>query len=57
LSVFGFWWVWEVSGTLSPAMSLPLNIVFYAALPVATLLSVIFGTKQIIEEISKLKQP
>jgi TRAP-type C4-dicarboxylate transport system permease small subunit len=57
LSVFGFWWVWEVSGTLSPAMSLPLNIVFYAALPVAALLSVIFGTKQIIEEISKLKQP
>ena len=57
LSVVGFWWVWEVSGTLSPAMSLPLNIVLYAALPVASLLSVVFGMKQFIEEIKKLKQP
>jgi len=57
ISVIGFCWVWEVSGTLSPAMSLPLNIVFYAALPVASVLSVIFGTKQFFKEIDKLKQP
>lgn len=56
LSVTGFCWVWEVSGTLSPAMSLPLNIVFYAALPVTSVLSVVFGAKQFIEEIHKLKQ-
>ena len=57
LSVIGFCWVWEVSGTLSPAMSLPLNIVLYAALPVASLLSMVFGAKQFIEEIHKLKKP
>ena len=57
LSVVGFRWVWEVSGTLSPAMSLPLNIVFYAALPVAAVLSVVFGVKQFIEETRQLKQP
>ena len=56
MSVIGFCWVWEVSGTLSPAMSLPLNIVFYAALPVASVLSVVFGTKQFIEELNHLKQ-
>ena len=55
MSVIGFCWVWEVSGTLSPAMSLPLNIVFYAALPVASLLSVIFGAKQLIEETHNIK--
>ena len=55
LSVIGFCWVWEVSGTLSPALSLPLNIVFYAALPVASVLSAIFGTIQFIEEFDKLK--
>ena len=57
LSIIGFRWVWEVSGTLSSAMSLPLNIVFYAALPVAAVLSVVFGVKQFIEETHKLKQP
>ena len=55
LSIIGFCWVSEVSGTLSPAMNLPLNIVFYAALPVASVLSVVFGTKQFIEEMRKLK--
>ena len=57
LSIIGFCWVWEVSGTLSPAMNLPLNIVLYAALPVASLLSIVFGTKQFIEDINKLKKP
>ena len=56
MSVIGFCWAWEVSGTLSPAMSLPLHIVFYAALPVASVLSAVFGTKQFIEEIHKMKQ-
>jgi TRAP-type C4-dicarboxylate transport system permease small subunit len=55
LSVIGFCWVREVSGTLSPAMSLPLNLVFYAALPVAAVLSVVYGTKQFIEELRKVK--
>ena len=55
MSVIGFCWVWEVSGTLSPAMSLPLNIVFYAALPVASVLSAVFGTIRFIEEVDKLK--
>lgn len=55
ISIIGFFWVYEVSGTLSPAMELPLNIVFYAALPVAAVLSVIYGIRNIKEGIQKIK--
>ena len=55
MSVTGFFWVYEVSGTLSPAMSLPLNWIFYAALPCAAVLSVIFGIILLKDKLSKSK--
>ena len=38
--VVGFQWVFEVRGTRSPAMSLPVNWVLYGALPVGALIGV-----------------
>lgn len=50
----GFSWVINVSGTLSPAVGLPLNIVFYAALPVSAVFSVFYGIIRLKEEIKNL---
>ena len=52
--LIGFSWVINVSGTLSPAVGLPLNIVFYAALPVSAVISVIYGVVRLREEIKNL---
>lgn len=52
--VIGFSWVIQVSGTLSPALSLPLNIVFYAALPATAVISVIYGILRMKEEIKRI---
>ncbi|RMG84100.1 MAG: TRAP transporter small permease [Bacteroidetes bacterium] len=38
LSVGGFYWVADLRGSFSPALGLPLNWLFYAALPVSTTL-------------------
>lgn len=54
--VIGFMWVNDVSGTLSPAIGLPLNIVFYAALPCSALLSFIYGLARLQSEFKKNNQ-
>jgi len=46
LSVTGMLWVKETQGTYTSALGLPLNIVFYAALPVASLMSAWFAVKR-----------
>lgn len=55
MTVIGFLWVVNVSGTLSPALGLPLNIVFYAAFPVSTTFTFIYGLIRLINQIKKLK--
>ena len=55
MSVTGFFWVGEVSGTLSPAVGLPLNWAFYAALPCAAVLSVVFGIIVLKDKITNIK--
>jgi len=55
IAAVGFLWVFKTSGTLSPAIRLPLNIAFYAALPTASLLSVVYGIIRITEDIKKMK--
>lgn len=50
----GFSWVINVSGTLSPAVGLPLNIVFYSALPVSAVISVVYGVRRLREEIKEI---
>ncbi len=44
----GFQWVVINADTRTPALGLPLNYVFYAALPVASLLGVYFGVRQLV---------
>lgn len=55
MTVIGFLWVVNVSGTLSPAMGLPLNIVFYSAFPVSTALTFAIGVSRLIKEIKRIK--
>jgi len=55
ITVIGFLWVINVSGTLSPAMGLPLNIVFYAALPVSAGFTFIYGLARLRREIKEFK--
>ncbi len=47
LTVAGVMWVKETQGTYTSALGLPLNIVFYAALPAASLMSVWFAVKRL----------
>ena len=51
--IIGFLWVNDVSGTISPAVGLPLNIVFYAALPTSAVLSFIYGLLRIKRELKR----
>jgi TRAP-type C4-dicarboxylate transport system permease small subunit len=46
LSVAGIMWVKETQGTYTSALGLPLNLVFYAALPAASIMSVWFAVKR-----------
>ncbi len=43
----GFLWVRETHGTFTSALGLPLNIVFYAALPITSILSVVFAVRRL----------
>ena len=54
MTVIGFYWVFEVSGTLSPAVGLPINIVFYAAFPTSAAFSFLFGLLIIKDELGKI---
>ena len=47
LVVGGFVWVWETSGTFTSALKLPLNWVFYAALPITGLLGLYYCIRRI----------
>ena len=46
LTVGGFIWVFQLSGSYSPALALPLNWLFYAALPTASLIAFIYAIQQ-----------
>ena len=48
LVVAGFLWVHETSGASTPALGLPLNWVFYAALPATAVLSCYFAVRRFI---------
>lgn len=47
LIVAGMMWVIETQGTYTSALKLPLNIVFYAALPVTAIMSVWYAVKRL----------
>lgn len=46
LTVVGAMWVKETHGTYTSALVLPLNIVFYAALPVTSIMSLWFAVRR-----------
>ncbi len=46
LFVLGILWVLQTRGAYTPAMGMPLNMVFYGALPFAAALSVWFGMRR-----------
>ncbi len=48
LVVAGFLWVGETSGTYTPALGLPLNWIYYAALPLTGLLSCYFAIRRLM---------
>ncbi len=47
LTVLGGLWVWETRGTVTSALQWPLNLFFYAALPVASLLSLAYALRRL----------
>ena len=53
--IIGFSWVIDVSGTISPAVGLPLNIVFYAALPTSAAITFIYGIIRLKKEIKRIE--
>ena len=48
LVVAGFLWVHQTAGTYTPALTLPLNWVFYAALPFTAALSCWFAVRRLV---------
>ena len=48
LVVAGFLWVHQTAGTYTPALSLPLNWIFYAALPVTAALCCWFAVRRFV---------
>ena len=56
IAVAGFLWVNLNSGTRSPALELPVNWVFYAALPVAALLGLGYAVARVIGAIIRHKK-
>ncbi|MFV1967952.1 MAG: TRAP transporter small permease [Pirellulaceae bacterium] len=47
LVIAGMLWVWETAGAFTPALGLPLNWVYYAALPITAALSCCFAVRRI----------
>ncbi len=47
LVIVGTLWVWETRGTVTSALQWPLNLFFYAALPVASLLSLAYAVRRL----------
>ena len=48
LVVAGFLWVHQTAGTYTPALTLPLNWIFYAALPFTAALSCWFAVRRLV---------
>jgi TRAP-type C4-dicarboxylate transport system permease small subunit len=48
LVVAGFLWVHQTAGTYTPALSLPLNWIFYAALPLTAALCCYFAVRRLM---------
>ncbi|MBM4093863.1 MAG: TRAP transporter small permease [Planctomycetes bacterium] len=48
LVVAGFLWVHQTAGTRTPALTLPLNWIFYAALPFTAALSCWFAVRRLV---------
>jgi len=57
LVVLGFMLVARTSGTLSPALKLPVNCVFYAALPVTGLVAIYYALRRLIAAVRELNAP
>ena len=51
--IAGFFWVYEIRGSYSPALGLPLNWLLYGALPVSSLLSLVFGIEWLFRKMAK----
>jgi TRAP-type C4-dicarboxylate transport system permease small subunit len=51
--ILGFLLVSYTSGTYSPALSLPVNCVFYATLPIASLMGIYYSTTKLISFLMK----
>jgi len=47
--IAGFLWVFKIRESYSPALSLPINWFLYGALPVTSILSLIFGIRWLIK--------
>lgn len=47
LLVLGLLWVIQTEGTYTPALGMPMNLVFYTALPLTALLSAWFGVRRL----------
>jgi TRAP-type C4-dicarboxylate transport system permease small subunit len=48
LVVAGFLWVHQTTGTYTPALGLPLNWIFYAALPLTAVLCCWFAARRLM---------
>ncbi len=48
LVVAGFLWVHQTSGTYTPALGLPLNWIFYAALPLTAILCCYYAVRRLM---------
>ena len=56
LAILGFMLVVRTANTLSPALSLPINYVFYASLPVTGLLGIYYAIARIISTLRSESQ-
>jgi len=53
VALTGFAWVVRIRGTDTPALGWPLNIVFYGALPVGSVLMVFYGIRQLVSQFKR----
>ena len=57
LTIGGFIWVFKLSGSYSPALSLPLNWLFYAALPTASFIAFVYAFRQLKSDFQNKSNP
>ncbi len=56
LSISGVLWMYFTRGTVSSALELPLNIIFYGALPVSSFFGVLYGIRIIRKQLKDIKE-